>query len=250
MIAAVLKKALQSSAFFIALSAAVAAPAETAAVRYVTDGDSLVLSDGRQVRLIGINAPEFGKDGAPHQPLAQPARERLAQLIGKQRITLAPEQERRDHYGRLLARVILPDGSDAGERLLREGLAWVIAIPPNLEKLAVNQAAENEAHAARRGVWNEPAYAPKAAEQLTMQDTGFQLVEGRIRRSGEGRRLVYLDLAPQLSLAIPRADWKMYFKGRPADWVGRRVMARGWVTASKDRLRLRLSHPAMLTWRD
>ena len=120
MFAAGLKKALLSSAFFIALSAAVAAPTETVTVRYVPDGDSLILADGRQVRLIGINTPEFGKDGAPHQPLAKPARERLAELIGKQRITLAPEQERRDHYGRLLARAILPDGSDAGERLLRE----------------------------------------------------------------------------------------------------------------------------------
>ena len=227
-----------------------AAPTETVTVRYVPDGDSLILTDGRQVRLIGINAPEFGKDGAPHQPLAKPARERLAQLIGKQRITLAPEQERRDHYGRLLARAILPDGSDAGERLLREGLAWVIAIPPNLEKLAVNQAAESEARAARRGVWNEPAYAPKPAETLTLRDTGFQLIEGRIQRTGQGRQLVYLDLSPMLTLAIPRADWKMYFEGRPADWVGRRVVARGWVTVSKDRLRLRLSHPAMLTWRN
>ena len=99
-------------------------------------------------------------------------------------------------------------------------------------------------------MWNDPAYAPKPAETLTLRDTGFQLIEGRIQRIGQGRHLVYLDLAPPLSLAIPRADWKMYFVGRPSDWVGRRVVARGWVTVTKDRLRLRLSHPAMLTWRN
>ena len=36
---------------------------ETATVRHVVDGDSVILTDGRQIRLIGINAPELGRDG-------------------------------------------------------------------------------------------------------------------------------------------------------------------------------------------
>ncbi|MCR4347830.1 MAG: thermonuclease family protein [Sulfuricaulis sp.] len=223
---------------------------ETVAVRHVLDGDSFVLADDRQVRLIGINAPEFGKDGAPNQPLARTARERLVNLIEKKRVALVFEQERQDHYGRLLARVRLADGSDAGERLLREGLAWAIAIPPNLEKLSANLAAENEARAALRGVWNEPAYTPKPADSLTRRDTGFLLIEGKILRHGQGRHLMYFDLSPNLTLTVPRADWNKYFTGKPSVWVGRRIIARGWVTESKGRLRLRVAHPAMLTWRD
>ena len=225
-----------------------AAGAETVTIRHVLDGDSLILIDGRQVRLIGINAPEFGKDGTPDQPLAKTAHARLTSLVRKKNVVLVLEQEHHDRYGRLLARVRLSDGSDAGERLLREGLAWVIAIPPNLEKLVANLAAEQEARTARRGVWHEPAYAPKPADSLTHRDTGFQLIEGRIRRDGQGRHLMYFDLSSRITLTVPRSDWKKYFKGNPQEWVGRQVVVRGWLTESRDRLRLRVTHPAMLTW--
>ena len=53
---------------------------ETATVRHVVDGDSVILADDRPVRLIGINAPEFGRDGRPDEPLAVAARERLREL--------------------------------------------------------------------------------------------------------------------------------------------------------------------------
>lgn len=228
----------------------VPAAAEPATVRHVLDGDSFILADGRQARLIGINAPEFGKDGAPDQPLARAARARLVALVEKKQVTLVFEKERQDHYGRLLARARLADGDDAGTRLLREGLGWAIAIPPNLENLDADLAAEDEARGARRGVWNEPAYAPKPADGLAPGGTGFQRVEGRIRRHGQGRSLIYFDLSPNLTLTVPRADWKKYFSGEPSAWVGQRVIARGWVTEHRGRLRLRVAHPAMLKWSD
>ncbi len=252
MVTAGSKKALRLSAFlFLYLLVSTSTVAEeTVTVRHVLDGDSFILTSDQQVRLIGANTPEFGKNNAPNQPLAKAARARLAGLVEKKRVTLVYEQERQDHYGRLLARVRLPDGSDAGERLLREGLAWAIAIPPNLEKLSANLAAEHEARAARRGVWNEPAYTPKPADSLTRRDTGFQLIEGKILRHGQGRHLMYFDLAPQVTLVVPREDWKKYFDSNASRWVGRHVVARGWTTESKGRLRLRVMHPAMLTWRD
>jgi micrococcal nuclease len=259
-----LKKALRVSAFLLPrlrnrripsavlfcslLATAAGALSDTDQIRYVIDGDTVVRADGRHVRLIGINAPEPGKDGTPDQPLARAARVRLAELVEKKRVKLVFEQVREDHYGRLLARVRLADGSDAGEQLLRAGLAWVIAIPPNLDMLTGNLAAENDAREARRGVWNEPAYAPQPADKLTLRNTGFQIIEGRIRRYGQGRHLMYFDLAPHVTLVVPREEWKKYFRGNPSGWVGRHVVARGWVTRTKDRLRLRVAHPAMLTW--
>ncbi|OGI51183.1 MAG: hypothetical protein A3B81_05810 [Candidatus Muproteobacteria bacterium RIFCSPHIGHO2_02_FULL_65_16] len=59
--------------------------------------------------------------------------------------------------------------------------------------------------------------------------------------------MIFLDLAPRMALKVPRADWEKYFPGRPEDMVGRRVAARGWVTAHRDRLYLRVQHPSMLT---
>jgi micrococcal nuclease len=219
-------------------------------VRHVLDGDTIILRDNRHVRLIGINAPELGKDGAPDQPLAARARDRLAQLVRGQRVTLAFESERQDHYGRLLAHVYLADGRDVEEILLREGLAWAVAVPPNVGKLPALITSETEARGSRRGVWDEPAYAPTPVERLTPQDTGFRFIEGTIRRRAQRHNVIYLDFTPSVALLIPGKDWEKYFKGSPSDLVSHRVTARGWLTESKGRLHLRVSHPAMLTWRD
>ena len=250
---AALKKALYTGAFLFSTLftiAAVLAATESAEVRHVLDGDTVILRNNQHVRLIGINAPELGKDGAPDQPLAARARDRLAQLVRGQRVTLGFEGERQDHYGRLLAHVYLPDGRDVEEILLREGLAWAVAVPPNVEKLAVLLAAENEVRGTGRGVWGEPVYAPTPAERLTTQDTGFRFIEGTILRYQSHRKLIYFDLSPRVALVVTREDWKKYHHGKPADWLGRRVVARGWLTDSKGRLHLRVPHPAMLTWRD
>ena len=232
------------------LAAAVFAAQETVEIRYVIDGDTVVLTGGRHVRLIGINAPELGKDGASDQPRATEARARLAALVEKRRATLIFEREREDHYGRWLAHVLLPDGRDAEETLLREGLAWAVAVPPDVGRLATYLAAENEARAARRGVWGEPAYVPTPVSQLTANDTGFRLIGGTILRSKRYRDVIYFDLSPQVALVVPAEDWKKYFRGNPSALVGHRVIARGWLTESKGRLHMRVPHPAMLTWRD
>jgi micrococcal nuclease len=233
---------------FLSLLSAAGAANRTAEVRYVIDGDTVVLTDGQHVRLIGINAPELGKDGAPDQPVAEQARAGLNALVEGRRVTLVFEHERLDHYGRLLAHVVLPDGSDAERIMLREGLAWAVAVPPDVGNISVYLAAENEARAAHRGVWAETAYAPVPANQLTAKDAGFRFIEGTVLRSVRHRNVIYFDLAPQVALVVDSADWKKYYRGQPSDLVGRRVVARGWLTEYHSRLHMRVPHPAMLTW--
>jgi endonuclease YncB( thermonuclease family) len=250
-VAAGLKKALHTGAFlFLWVLAAGAAAGETSTVRHVLDGDSFILTDGREVRLIGVNAPELGKDGRPGQPLAQQARNRLSGLIKGRTLTLSHGHERHDHYGRWLVHARLPDGASVEEILLREGLAWAIAIPPNVDRLDSLLKAETEARTAGHGVWGEPAYAPKPAGKLTTQDTGFRFIEGTVQRRARGKRVFYFDLGPRVALVVPQENWKKYFVGKSTDLIGRRVVARGWVTESKGRLHLRVPHPAMLTSRD
>ena len=252
MTTAALQKALYTGAFlFSALLGASAAATETAEVRHVLDGDTVILRNGQHVRLLGINAPELGKDGAPDQPLAARARDRLTQLVSGQRVRLVFERERQDHYGRQLAHLLLPDGTSVEQILLREGLAWTVAIPPDIGRLPESLAAENEARSAGRGVWSEAAYVPTPAERLAPNDTGFRFIEGRVLRRSQRHNVIYLDLTPRVALLIPNEDWSKYFQGNPQSLVGRRVVARGWLTPYKNgRLHLRVAHPAMLTWFD
>ncbi len=221
------------------------ARADIALVHKALDGDSLLLADGRQVRLIGINAPEFGKDGAPDEPLARAARDRAMALAGGQRLRLIDGEERTDRYGRTLAYAILPDGRDLQELLLREGLAWFIAIPPNVAHLASYRAAEAQAQAARRGIWAQPEYAPLPVERVSAKRTGFMRIEGTVTGIESRRHTVEVQLSPTVKLLMSQAVFTSLDRAGPA-LNGKRVLARGWLAEYKEGLRMRITHAAML----
>lgn len=227
----------------------VSAYAETVPVRRVVDGDTLHLADGRKVRLVGVNAPELGRDERPDQPLAQEARQALLTLIGGRPVHLRFGPDRYDHHGRTLAYVESADGISAGEHLLRKGLAVLVAIPPNLEHLSAYRRAETEARRARRGIWAEAYYRPIPANRLDRDDTGFRFVSGTIERVGQSRKYIYLDLTPVFAIAISRDNWH-YFGGDPKRLKGKRVRVRGWISLWRDKLRIRIGHPAMMEIED
>jgi endonuclease YncB( thermonuclease family) len=217
-----------------------------ARVAYVIDGDTLILADRRHVRLIGINAPELGKDGAPDQPLSRAARAALERLVGDQTVELVLGHETYDRYGRLLAHVDLADGRSVQELLLSLGLAVRVAIPPNLERQPAYAAAEQAAHADKRGIWGMAYYEPVPAERLRASDSGFRFVVGRIEDVWRSKKNVHLVMTPRLHLLVPLQDLH-YFDHKPESLVGQRLIARGWITHYGGKLQLRVRHPSMLS---
>ena len=92
------------------------APALT--VARVVDGDTVEMSDGTTVRLIGIDTPERGECGFDEATFA------LASMVLDQPVTLlGGTRDDVDRYGRLLRYVDLVDATDAGETMIAEGFA-------------------------------------------------------------------------------------------------------------------------------
>ncbi len=133
-------------------------------VARVVDGDTLILTGGRKVRLLGIDAPELEKEGQPAHFLAHKARKALTELAQGRAVRLEYDKLRYDHYQRLLAYVYLEDGTFLNGELVRQGLARVYTQPPNTAKHEELLAAQREALEARRGIWvqalnqDEPFY--------------------------------------------------------------------------------------------
>lgn len=128
----------------------------------VIDGDTLDLDakDGRhattRVRLWGINTPEHARADRPAQHGADAATQRATALAFGQSVTVRLESHRlRGRYGRLLAYVILPDGTVLNERLLSEGLAQADDRWPHRDMDRYDQL-EDQAQREKRGLWFEP----------------------------------------------------------------------------------------------
>ncbi len=94
----------------------------------VLDGDTVDVirtdsGDKVRIRLYGVDAPEFGKNGHTDQPGAQVAYTHLsAWLPGGSEIEVL--EHSRDYYGRVVATILIDD-LVVQEALLEQGLAWV-----------------------------------------------------------------------------------------------------------------------------
>lgn len=116
----------------------VPAAAKEAIVTKIIDGDTVIVSGGDSVRLLGIDADEKG------YPCYDAARLRLEELVLEKTVLLETDAGNLDQYGRQLRYVFL-NGENINERLVAEGLAIARFYPENQKYKAEIVAAETEA---------------------------------------------------------------------------------------------------------
>jgi len=122
-------------------------------VKWVNDGDTIVLTNGWRVRYIGIDAPEIDHENQKAQPYGYLARSFNKKLVWSQKIILEFDEERHDRYGRLLAYIFLADGSFLNSQMLKNGMAFYLHRRTNVtydKRLLKNQQA---AMRAQKGLW-------------------------------------------------------------------------------------------------
>lgn len=198
---------------------------ESVRVVSVHDGDSVRLADGRRVRLIGINAPELAREGRPAEPLAAAAGQALREQVANESALLFYDRERKDHYGRTLGHLFTTEGQSLEALLLRQGLAFHIAIPPNLTLASCLSEAEKEARVASRGIWASTHWPARSARFLTSEHVGFQRVRGTIKDISRGGGSVWLELDGPVVLQMSETVWTA-LDGLAA---GQQIEARGWL---------------------
>jgi micrococcal nuclease len=213
---------------------------ETATVGEVIDGETLKLSDGRIVRLIGAKAPAppLGWRGDDPWPLVEESKRALDRLASGKQVELKFGGRRSDRYDHVLAQVF---GNDKPiwlqEELVSEGLARVYSFPDNRACIAELLAREREVRAKHLGVWGSSAYRIESAdnvERLGRLTQSFQL-EGKVAKVGERGGRIYLNFADNwrsdFTISIERKDVPAFaaagidLKGL----AGKHVRVRGWI---------------------
>lgn len=231
---------------------AVVCPADHASehvhVAYVYDGDTVKLKDGRRLRFIGINTPELGHNDKPVQQLAQAARTSLASLLdaNNSRLLLQHGKQQYDHYGRTLAHAFLENGENIATRLLRQGLATTLIVPPNIWGQYCYQALEDSARAERLGLWALENYQSYDARSLPLDTRGFRIVNGRVTAIRRSRHNTWLDLDGPLMIQIPVKNLANFSAIDFDTLTGQIIEVRGWIRPDRNTPKLKVQHPAAL----
>ncbi|MBI1991896.1 MAG: thermonuclease family protein [Candidatus Omnitrophica bacterium] len=128
-----------------------------AAVRRVIDGDTIELADGQLVRYLGVDTPEVRRRAGRRwvvdpEPFGQAATHANRRLVEGKTVRLEYDVQTHDAYGRLLAYVYVGDEM-VNAKLLAEGHAQPLTIPPNVRYAERFRALAEEARRARRGLW-------------------------------------------------------------------------------------------------
>lgn len=128
---------------------------ETAVVRIV-DGDTLIVTGGARVRLIGINTPESVDPRRPVECFGQEASAALARLVPPGTpVRLSYDIERTDDFGRTLAYLYrTSDGLFVNAALIEGGFAQPATFPPNVAHAGEFAALARQAQEAKAGLWS------------------------------------------------------------------------------------------------
>gem|GEM_PF-263892 len=206
---------------------------EMAIVDRVLDGDTIKLKDGRYLRVLGINTPEVGHGlDRSGQALGNESRRAAEDFFSSdKRIRLFYDVDRLDTYKRTLAHVYDLKGNSLSAHILRKGLGFHIAIPPNLSLNNCLSAQESIARKKFLGVWSHSEWQPIPASNLLLTDTGFKRITGRVVGVRKTQS-VWLQLDGPLVIKISAVDLKNFSERDWFSWKGRHIEVRGWLRNS------------------
>jgi endonuclease YncB( thermonuclease family) len=128
----------------------IAAAGDDTSVVRVIDGDTIEVSGGTRIRLIGVDTPETGDCFS-----ADATRYANELLPAGTRVRLVYDVQRLDAFGRTLAYVYkLSDGVFVNLAVARNGFAQQLTVPPNVAHAEEFRVAAASARSAALGLWN------------------------------------------------------------------------------------------------
>lgn len=136
-------------------------------VERVINADTIVLENGKKIRLIGLKAlqapkrynvprDEYGliieDTSDPTTSLEETAYDFVQELMGHKKVRVEFDTQSVDESGHMFGYVFLSDGTMANEEILRQGYAGLQIRPPNLKYADQLREAYREARIEKRGI--------------------------------------------------------------------------------------------------
>lgn len=125
----------------------------------VVDGDTIYLDNGEKIRFVGVNTPERGVEG---YIVSKNFVQKLC--LNKEVGIDVDDSKHNDKYGRTLG-VVIVDGRNVNEMLLKEGLAEIMYMPPS--EFYPFDWANSDTHVANTHSTSSTSHTPTSAESTS-----------------------------------------------------------------------------------
>jgi len=190
---------------------------ETATVTRVIDGDTIVVDERTEVRLIGVDAPESG------ECFYQEAKEALVELIEGKEVYLKKDVSGIDDFGRLLRYVFVPSESSfqddifVNDYLLEKGYADILPLSQDRLYRRILTSSRNEAITAHKGMWSACENREEEAESFYPLEANDQpvdpncLIKGNISAHGMGKTYFPLGCSNYEKVKVDFSKGEQYF---------------------------------------
>jgi endonuclease YncB( thermonuclease family) len=214
----------------------------TGTVGAVLDGRTLILTDGRETRLSSIEVPlpepSDQRSAGAHGIVARDA---LAALANGKEVALRYPHPATDRYGRLIAHIFVErQGTEQSlaHDLVAEGHARLSLASGEKPCAGELIAAERRARAGKLGLWADPRYQSKRAEnpaEILAERGRFTLVEGKVVSVRESGATIYLNFGRRwreaFTVTIAKRNERRFIAAgiAPKSLQDRRVQVRGWI---------------------
>ena len=220
-------------------------PIEGGVVAQVIDGRSFRLTDGREIVLMGIEAPQ------DQQTLA-------AELLGNT-VDLRRVGHGTDRYGRISAFASRPGSSiTIQHKLLADGAAQVSSRAGDRACTIELLTAEKIARRASLGLWGDPGYVIKRAESggdLLAERGRFVIAEGKVLSVRESGGTLYMNFgrrwSQSLTVTVAKRHERVFGEAglAPKSLERRDIRVRGWVE-ERNGPRMEVSRPEQIEFAD
>lgn len=209
----------------------------------VIDAQTVLMKDGKIVRLLGLGYPLPAGEDIDMSMVA--AKERLETLLPESTEVMLYQKRqvgeakrgRVNRMGHMLAHLVKKDNAEwINGTLAGEGLAWVATDAANPEMADQLYALENKARKDGNGLW-----AKGSANGLLSPDTAgqgegqFRVVEGTVNRAATSKNNLYLnfgaDMRKDFTVMIS-ADLRRQLSRKGVDAMalsGKTIRVRGWL---------------------
>ncbi|QYJ82811.1 thermonuclease family protein [Shewanella aegiceratis] len=222
---------------------------ETVTFASVIDGDTLMLEDGRQLRLIGIDSPEIDRHYPElSEPFANRARNFLAErLLPGQKLKLAFDRKRLDPQGKTLAYAYTQEGEHLQEMMLSQGYAKARVYQNDYFWQCLANI-ERQARQDRRGLWSHKSYQAKSPDELNRDDRNrWREVRGVVTGFERKGQQLWLIIDEIFYVGIPREESGKFSNILTLNLLESPVIVRGELYYSYKKWQMIAHHPSQIS---